>query len=144
MKVGVNVNFTPKLGIGDTGEVQVWLYSFLTSSLTGLVGQRHAPAVWSPEESPSLCCRGLSGIQTWFWLVGKTINLLSSPEFKLQTVQSVTSHYTDDTFPASRKRWKADFWVTLHNILATLFMYYHDMCVHTHTHTRVCGALINP
>ena len=38
--------------------VQVWLYSFLTSTLDGMGGQRHAPATLPPGKRRGVHCAG--------------------------------------------------------------------------------------
>jgi hypothetical protein len=40
------------------GEVEVWLFSFLTSAQDGIGGQHHVPAALPPEKYPGTHCTG--------------------------------------------------------------------------------------
>jgi len=40
------------------GGVELWLYSFVTTVMEGVRGQRHAPAALYPRERPGTHCTG--------------------------------------------------------------------------------------
>jgi hypothetical protein len=81
------------------GEVEVYLYTLLTSALKGVGGQHHAPAALSPGKTRYPLHRRLGGPQGRSGRVRK-ISPLSGLDPR--TVQPVTSRYTDWAIPAPK------------------------------------------
>jgi hypothetical protein len=81
------------------GGKEVYSYSFMTSELDGVSGQRHAPAALYPRErNPGTHCTGgwvgpRAVVDTEFR--GKIPSLLPGIEPRSPRFQSVARHYTD-------------------------------------------------
>jgi hypothetical protein len=79
-------------------------YSFLTSALDGVSGQRHAPAVLCPgERTPGTHCTGgwvglRAGLDTE--VRGKILCPCRGSNLNRPVVQSIARHYTDWATPA--------------------------------------------
>jgi len=78
------------------GGVEVQIYPFLTATLEGVRGQRHAPAALYPQERPSThCTGGWVDSKAGVYKCGK---FRPPPGFDPRTVQPVASCHTDYAF----------------------------------------------
>jgi hypothetical protein len=75
------------------GGVEVQLYSFMTTALEGVRGQRHAPAALYPRERPGTHCTEEAGWATGpVWTGAET---LAPTGIRSRTVQPVSSRCSD-------------------------------------------------
>jgi hypothetical protein len=79
-------------------------YSFMTSALDGVSGQRHAPAALYPQGKgppvPIGCEAGWAPELVWTQARGKFLLPLPRIEPRRPVVQSIVRHYTDWATPA--------------------------------------------
>jgi len=86
---GTEALYRPYAYRGSRG---ISLFSFLTTPLEGVRGQRHAPAALYPGKDP------VTTVQEAGWASGRSGQMRKispPPGFDPRTVQPVASHYTD-------------------------------------------------
>jgi hypothetical protein len=98
IKTFVNVNICPATcHAGAKGEKKHSSYSFFTSALDGVSGQRHAPAaLYSWERTPGThWIGGWVGLRAGLDTEARGNMLFASTGDRTPVVQSVVRHYTD-------------------------------------------------